>query len=165
MTHVRLRRWTDVDFPILAQSNAPEMTRFLGGPESDAAVARRHERYLRGWDVGLPRMFAIVDDAGVALGSIGWWEATWRDHAVYETGWTVFEHAQRRGVATAALALVVSDVREHGERRLLMACPAVDNVASNALCRAGGFTVAETREDTIRGATLTLNFWTLDPGA
>gem|GEM_PF-688251 len=160
---MRLRRWTDLDIPILEESNAPEMTEHLGGPEDDAQIHRRHERYLRGWDVGMPRMFAIVDERGTALGSIGWWESEFQGEPAYETGWSALPSAQGRGVAKSALALLVADVRAHGERRPLTAFPSVHNAASNALCRAGGFELRGTQQEEFRGAQLQMNVWVLDP--
>ena len=162
---VRLRRWTDADLPILEGSNTPAMTEHLGGPESTAEVLRRHERYLRGWDVGMPRMFAIVDQRGSALGGIGWWESEWQGEPAYETGWSVLPSAQGRGVAKAALALVVADVRAHGEPRPLTAFPSVYNSASNALCRAGGFELRGTQDEDFRGTQMLMNIWVLEPPA
>jgi RimJ/RimL family protein N-acetyltransferase len=165
---VRLRRWTDADFPILVESNSEDMTRYLGGPETDAQLARRHERYLRGWDVGMPRMFAIVDALGQALGGIGWWDTEWNGQPAYETGWSVLPHAQGRGVAKAALALVVEDVRGHGLNipntesiRPLVAFPNAANAASNAVCRSAGFELVGTDQSEFRGMMSTWNVWVL----
>ena len=46
---------------------------------------------------------------------------------------------QGRGIAGAALRLVIRLVAARGERTLLVAYPGVDNPGSNALCRAAGF--------------------------
>ncbi|WP_084039555.1 GNAT family N-acetyltransferase [Demequina sp. NBRC 110053] len=156
---VRLRRWTDADLAILEAGNSPEMTRHLGGPESTAEVRRRHERYLRGWDLGMPRMFAAVSTAGRPLGSVGWWESTFQERDVYELGWLVLPAAQGRGAATAMTRLAVADAIAQGDGRDLMACPSVDNAASNGVCRAAGFTLVETSTETFRGVEMTLNFW------
>lgn len=165
MTGYRLRRWTDADLPLLIAANAPEMTAHLGGPETDARVRRRHEQYVRGWDAGMPRMFSIRDDAGVGVGGIGWWPSEWDGHACYEAGWTVLPAFQRRGAASAAVRLLVEDVRAHldaspGAEPLLMACPNVDNDASNALCRTVGFERRGRIEEEYRGVDMTLNVWT-----
>ncbi|GIG53364.1 GNAT family N-acetyltransferase [Demequina activiva] len=155
---VRLRRWADVDLPLLHAANTVDMTRFLVAPESDAQVLRRHERYLRGWDVEDPRMFAIVDDRGEGLGSIGWWDAEFHG-PVKEVGWAVLPQAQGRGVASAALRELWRLLREGGASVPMMACPSVDNVASNALCQAVGFELEETSSADFRGETMTLNWW------
>jgi len=158
---VRLRRWTDVDLALLHAINTPEMTEYLVAAETGAQLAHRHERYLRGWDVGMPRMFAVVDAAGRSLGSIGWWESSWESGECYELGWSVLPEAQGRGVATRAVALVLSDIAACGDGRDVMACPSVDNEASNALCRTAGFSLATTLEEEFRGERLTLNVWVL----
>lgn len=169
MDGVRLRRWTDADLPILDASNAPDMTRHVGGPESDDQVRRRHERYLRGWDAGMPRMFAIVNDRGAPLGSIGWWDSVLPDGTVaYETGWSVLPAHQGKGVATRGLALLVDDVRERiatgsADKRSLVAFPSVENEASNALCRRAGFEQRGILVEDFRAATLVLNVWVIDP--
>ncbi len=155
----RIRRWTDADYPLLVAANAPEMTRYLAGPETVPQLRRRHERYIRGWDEGMPRMFAIVDEAGVGVGGIGWWESDWNGRGVYETGWNVLPAYQRHGAASAALRLVIGDARTHGDRDLLMACPAVDNEASNAVCRSAGLVRRGPKTDELRGQELELNGW------
>jgi len=158
---VRLRRWTDADLALLHAINTPEMTEFLVASETDAQLSRRHERYLRGWDVGLPHMFAVVDGPGRPLGSIGWWESAWEGGDCYELGWSVLPEVQGRGVATRAVRLAVEDIGRHGDGRDLMACPSVDNEASNALCRTAGFSLAGVIEEEFRGERLTLNVWVL----
>jgi L-amino acid N-acyltransferase YncA len=44
---VTLERWGEGDLPVLEAANTPEMTAFLGGPETAEQLAKRHERYLR----------------------------------------------------------------------------------------------------------------------
>lgn len=45
---------------------------------------------------------------------------------------------------------------------MLTACPAVQNLASNGVCRHNGFTLHGTFTETFRGAELTPNDWALD---
>ncbi|SEJ52237.1 GNAT family N-acetyltransferase [Demequina mangrovi] len=165
----RLRRWTDADLPLLHAANVPEMMEHLAGPESAQRIRRRHEQYIRGWDSGRPHMYTVRrDDASEALGSIGWWESELRGEPCLETGWMVPPAHQRQGVATAAVRLLVDEartaVREHDLPTTLLACPNVDNVASNALCRRAGFTHEGTLEDDYRGVPMTLNIWTISLG-
>lgn len=135
---------------------------YIGGPESDAQVSDRHERYLRFWDTGEARSFVITDGAET-LGAICVWKTTWRDQDVWETGWFVVPEAQGRGAGTAAVRLLVADARAHTEERtLLTAFPDRRNLPSNALCRNAGFTLAGQRPDVFRGASLQMNEWVLD---
>lgn len=165
---VRLRRWTDADLPILEGSNTAEMTRFLGGPESPQQLRHRHEVYLRGWDAGTSRMFAIVSARGEPLGGIGVWVSSLPNGSdAWETGWSVLPHAQRQGVAKAALALLIDDLRGRIARgdaaqQPLTASPSVANTGSNALCRGVGFEWTGTLVEEFRDAQLTLNVWVLD---
>jgi RimJ/RimL family protein N-acetyltransferase len=62
---------------------------------------------------------------------------------VYETGWAVLSEFQGRGIAAAATELVIEAARSEGRNRYLYAYPAVDNGASNAICRKAGFKLQE----------------------
>lgn len=59
---VRLRSWSENDLWLLWRQNASEMTRHLGGPESEAKLIDRHHRYLQPGQ--RDRMFRIVVDGG-----------------------------------------------------------------------------------------------------
>ncbi|NYI41157.1 GNAT family N-acetyltransferase [Demequina lutea] len=93
---------------------------------------------------------------------MGWWLTTWRDQPVYEAGWGVVPEAQGRGIAKSAVALLITDARSHGERRLLTAFPSVDNAASNHLCSSAGFKNHGIESFPFRGTTLTVNAWALE---
>ena len=67
---VTLKRWGPGDLVVLERANTPEMTRFLGGPESDEALRRRHADYLSLWEPGDIRMFRVEVD-GVTAGYAG----------------------------------------------------------------------------------------------
>ncbi|MET9604559.1 GNAT family N-acetyltransferase [Streptomyces sp. NPDC006512] len=142
-TRVRLEPWAAGDFWLLERANEPVMTEHLGGPETPEKLADRHRRYLElgAREPAAGRMFRVVlEDSGETVGSIGFWERTWRDEPVYETGWGVLPEHQGRGLAAAALAELVRHVTAHGDRRALHAFPGTDHPASNAVCRRGGFT-------------------------
>jgi RimJ/RimL family protein N-acetyltransferase len=136
------------------------MTEHLGGPESDDEVVTRHENYLRHWNTGSARMF-VMDADGSSVGAIGWWTTQWRDEDVHETGWFVVPESQGRGIAGAAVALLISDARQFGTLRLLTAFPAITNEPSNALCAKSGFDLAGVAEFPFRGTVLHVNAWVL----
>jgi RimJ/RimL family protein N-acetyltransferase len=142
---VRLEAWGERDLPLLTQLlGDPTMTEHLGGPESPAQLAERLARYERLADSGQGRMFKIVDAAtGESVGSVGYWERTWRDERVYEIGWMVLPRFQGQGIATLATAQAIAVARSDGKHRFLHAFPSVDNPPSNALCRKLGFTLVE----------------------
>ncbi|MFI9046598.1 GNAT family N-acetyltransferase [Streptomyces sp. NPDC053427] len=153
---VRIEEWTADDIDLLHRLNTPEMTEHLGGPETEAQLAARHGRYL-GLD-GTGQMFRVVlttgdgatgdetdgDEPGdcsgeTVVGSVGYWELTWRGARAYETGWGVLPEFQGRGIAAAAARAVIAAARTGGRHRYLHAFPSVEHHASNAVCRKAGF--------------------------
>jgi RimJ/RimL family protein N-acetyltransferase len=163
MTEVALRPWDAGDLRLLERANEPEMTTHLVASETPAEVRARHRRYLALQERGDERMFAMEVD-GETVGSIGWWDTTWRSVDVHETGWFVLPEAQRRRYATAALRLVIADAERRGTCAALMAFPSVANVASNRLCETSGFTLAATEDIEFRGATMAVNAWSVKLG-
>ena len=137
---IRLEAWSEDDLELLVLKNAPEMKTHLGGPEPEERLLFRHERYLGMRDPKAGQMLVVVYD-GQRVGSIGYWERTWHDEAVYETGWAIVPAFQGRGLATAAARAVAERVRAQRRHRHLHAFPSVDHPASNAICRKAGFTL------------------------
>jgi RimJ/RimL family protein N-acetyltransferase len=160
---LELQPWSDGDLPLLEQlMGDPQMMVDLGGPESKEQIRRRHERYLR-----LPEtdhMFKIVQGPEfTAVGSIGYWEKTWRDQLVYEMGWSVLPEFQGRGIATAAGDAAIAQGRLEHRHRFMHAFPSVSNAASNAICRKLGFRLIEAHEfEYPPGSFMRCNDWELD---
>ena len=161
---VALRPWAAGDLWLLQRLlGDPEMTRHLGGPESQEAIRARHERFLVA-DPESHGLFAVTaGPAAEAVGWVGYWESEWRGELVWECGWNVLPEAQGRGVATAAAALMIDDARRRGRHRHLHAIQAVGNAASNALCRRLGFELlGEVEVDYPTGVVMRSNDWRLD---
>jgi len=110
------------------------MMEHLGGIESMEQIERRHARFLSS-----PGMFTVWEGDAV-VGSVGFWEKTWRGEVVYETGWMILPQYAGRGLATEAAREVVSLTRKERRLQFLHAFPNVENAASNAVCRNAGFT-------------------------
>jgi RimJ/RimL family protein N-acetyltransferase len=162
---VRIEPWAAGDLPLLRRLlGDPSMTVHLGGPESEAKLIDRQSRYEQIGDTGSGRMFKIIDQAtGEALGSVGYWEKAWRDTQVYETGWMVLPEFQGRGIASLGTAAVITAARNERRHRFLHAFPAVENTASNAICRKLGFTLLEACEfEYPPGHRMRCNDWRLD---
>lgn len=163
---IHLEPWSDADLPLLRRLlGDPAMTAFLGGPEPEAKLAERQERYARPGS----GQFKIVEDAGGADGGsggagwVGYWEADWHGDAVYEVGWAVVPEAQGRGYAQAATRRLIDVIRRDGDRRFVHAYPSVENGPSNAICRRLGFTLLEAREfEYPKGHWMLCNDWQLD---
>ena len=171
MSDVALRPWSSGDGALLHRLlGVPEMTRYLGGPEAPEAIAARHERYVVA-DADTHGLFAVtVGPDARPVGWVGYWESEWGGESVWECGWNVLPEEQGHGIATAAAALMIADVRRRGRHRHLHAFSTVDNAASNALCRTLGFELlGEVEVDYANGAVMRSNDWRLDlaasPGA
>jgi len=162
---VRIEPWGEGDLPILEKTlGDPEMTKYLGGPESDEKLAERQRKFEELADSGTGRMFKVVDEAtGQAVGSVGYWDRTEGGEEVYETGWFVIPAFQGRGIATSATALAIARARSEGKHRYLYAYPSVENLPSNAICNKLGFTLIEEREfEYPPGTFMRCNCWRLD---
>ena len=140
------------------------MTEHLGGPESPEKLANRQRKYEKLAGTSDDRMFKIVlVDTGEAVGSAGYWTREWNGEEVYETGWSVLPAFQGQGIAAAATQLVVEKAREAGRHRYMLAYPAVDNAASNAICRKLGFTLLGADDfEYPKGRFMRCNEWRLD---
>jgi RimJ/RimL family protein N-acetyltransferase len=162
---VHIEPWGEGDLPLLEKTlGDPEAMTYLGGPESPEKLAERHDRFLRLPGTGQGQMFRIVDDeTGIAVGHVGFWERTWRDEDVYETGWNVVTDFQGRGIATTAMQQLIARLKAGAPHRFLHAFPGVENAPSNSICRKLGFTLLEDCEfEYPKGSFMRCNDWRLD---
>jgi len=134
---LRIEPWEDSDGDLVRKlTGDPAMMEHLGGAENEERIADRQRRYAEP-DSG---MFKIVDGAtGAAIGSVGFWERTWRDESVLETGWSVLPPHQGRGAAASAMRQLIALAQAEGGYGAMHAFPSVANAASNAICRKLGF--------------------------
>jgi RimJ/RimL family protein N-acetyltransferase len=165
---IELRPWSDGDLRVAERCLADHaMMEHLGGPQSRAQILDAHARYLDAGRSGTGQMFAVVLGASSEpVGSIGYWEKTWRDELVYEAGWMIYTEHQGRGLAGGAVAMLIPRLpRDHG-RRLLHAFPSVANPPSNEICRKSGFTnLGEVAFEYPPGHPMQCNDWCLDLAA
>ncbi|MGW6898819.1 GNAT family N-acetyltransferase [Streptomyces sp. NPDC054919] len=161
---VQIEPWADTDLDLLRRLNTPEMTEHLGGPETEEQILNRHKRYLEPGEEGSGGMFRVVTFPDrESVGSIGYWERTWRGETVYETGWGTLPEFAGRGLATAAGAAVIACARAEHRHRYLHAYPSVDHPASNAICSKLGFTLLGVCDfEYPPGNTMRCNDWRLD---
>jgi RimJ/RimL family protein N-acetyltransferase len=161
---VLLEPWSDGDFDLLRRINAPEMTAHLGGPETEEQLFIRHQRYVHAPDDGTGQMFrtVLVPD-GVVVGSIGYWERTWQDETVFETGWSVLPEYQGRRIGAASAKAVVGFAAATRRNRHIHAFPSVGHPASNSVCERAGFTfVGECDFEYPPGNPIRCNDWRYD---
>ncbi len=161
---MQLLPYTDADQQLTeALETDPDVMRELGGPIPRSEIPRIHRRRL-----GDPWWFKIaIEPDGPAAGTIGIWEKDFRGAMLHETGWMVLPEYQGRGVATAALALLIDRVRAEPRFDSMHAFPPVTNTPSNALCRKFGFSLLEQADFVYAGRPLHCNHWALDtpPGS
>jgi len=140
---VRLERWGDEDLPLLRRlTGDPVMMEHLGGAESEAKLAERQARYTAAIDPAVTGTFRIIEEAsGEAAGWVGYWEHERLGETIYEMGWSVLPEFQGRGIARAAALAAIAVARAQRRHRYVHAFPSVGNPASNAVCRAAGFTL------------------------
>ncbi len=163
-TQVRIEPWAAGDLELLyALVGDPVMMEHLGGPESPEKIVERQGRYEHiGSDAG--RVFkVVVVETGEAVGFVGYWEREWGGGWIYEAGWSVIPAFQGQGVAVAATAQAMGAARHDGRHRFVHAFPAVDNAASNAICRKLGFELLGATEfEYPPGRPMVCNDWRLD---
>lgn len=162
---MRIEPWGDGDLPLLKKTvGDPELMEHLGGPESDEKIADRQAKFARLAASGTGRMFKIVDVAtSEAVGSVGYWDRSWRGDEVYEMGWFVVSGHHGRGIASMGTAQAIATARAEDRHRFVHAFPSVENAPSNAICRKMGFTLLEACEfEYPPGSFMRCNDWQLD---
>jgi RimJ/RimL family protein N-acetyltransferase len=155
---VELLRYDDADFPLAeALETDPVMMRELGGPTDLDRLRKAHQRRI-----SEPWYFKIVPDpSGPPAGTIGIWDTELDGATIHETGWMVLPAFQGRGIATAALRLLIDRARNEPRFESIHAFPAVTNGPSNALCRKFHFSLVRARDFVYKDQTLHCNHWTL----
>jgi RimJ/RimL family protein N-acetyltransferase len=97
---------------------------------------------------------------------VGYWEHAWRGDTVWEIGWSVVPEFQRRGIASRAVGLLLEKIAAEGQDRPILAYPAVDNEASNAVCRKAGMTlIGQAVVEFPPGNPFRANEWVIQPAS
>jgi RimJ/RimL family protein N-acetyltransferase len=156
---VELQAYEDRDFWLTeALETDPEVMRELGGPIERTRLLEVHRRRLDD-----PWWLKIVPEpGGPAVGTIGVWETRHGDDELFETGWMVLPAHQGRGIASAALTLLIERVEAEPRFPSIHAFPPVTNAPSNALCRKFGFALVGQDDFVYAGRTLHCNHWSLE---
>jgi RimJ/RimL family protein N-acetyltransferase len=133
----------------------------LGGPVARDEIPAIHQRRVATTEAD-PWYFVVVTDDDEPAGALGIWETEHDGATVHETGWMLAREFHGRGLATAALALLLDRARAEPRFEQIHAWPGVTNPASNALCRKFGFELLGEEDGGYRGAKLRVNHWVLD---
>lgn len=139
------------------------MTADLGGPRRPEDMPEKVARDVREAASGVAWNLMIMPDASsphLVAGAINVYVGQARRS---EIGWMVLPEYQGRGLAKAAVRLVLE--RERVERRwgTLHAFTSSANVASNALCRSVPFVLLGEESCTFDGREYAVNHWTAYP--
>jgi RimJ/RimL family protein N-acetyltransferase len=159
LTSLRLYRDEDLALTETMETD-PAVMAELGGPVPREEIPALHRRRLESV-ASDPWWFVIVTDDGEAAGEIGIWEAEHDGATVHETGWMLARPFHGRGLASAALGLLLDRARAEPGFERLHAWPGVSNPASNALCRRFGFELLGEEDGGYRDAVLRVNHWML----
>ena len=141
----------------------PRMMTELGGP-LPPGQERKVRDIVDGVRDGTNWYFVIVpgDDPSVGAGTVCIWEGSHDGQPINEIGWMVLPRFQGRGLGKAAVLAVLDRARAESRWDVVHAFPGVTNAASNALCRAAGFTQLEECDIEYVGRTLRCNHWRID---
>jgi RimJ/RimL family protein N-acetyltransferase len=153
---VKLRTYTDADFGLTQELETdPDVMRELGGPIAKSALPEIHRGRLND-----PWWFKIVTEpSGESVGTIGIWDTVHEGETIHETGWMVLPAHQGRGIASAALRLLIDRVRVEPRFLTMHAFPPVSNAPSNALCGKFGFDLVDEVDFIYAGKVLRCNHW------
>jgi RimJ/RimL family protein N-acetyltransferase len=162
---VELALYSDADaWLTVAIECDPRMMSELGGPITPEEAAEAHRRRVA-TVASDPWWFTIVLEPGERpVGMLGVWRSEDEGKPVDEIGWMVLPAYQGRGIATAALRMLLDRARDDPRFERVHAFPAVSNAPSNALCRKFGFSLAGERDVEFRGRRLRCNHWELGVG-
>lgn len=144
---IDLRPWTEHDLGLMTRLlGDPAMTAHLGGPESPEKLRSRLDRYLAMAPADGRTFVVTLGPERQDVGSVVYWAHPIRDEPALEIGWSVLPEFQGRGIATRATARCLEIAAAETDVRTIHAFPAVDNAASNAVCRKLGFEIVDTSD-------------------
>jgi RimJ/RimL family protein N-acetyltransferase len=162
VTSLELLAWDDTGLDLLRAMNTAEQKQHLGGPETEAKMLDRHQRYLTYHRPGETEMLRIAV-GGEIVGSIGYWEVTRDGGLAYETGWEIVAARHGRGIGGGAAGALMARLKAVAAYRYVFAFPTPDNPGSNGICRKLGFELVGVEEaEYPKGVWAPHNVWRLD---
>jgi RimJ/RimL family protein N-acetyltransferase len=145
----------------------PAMMTELGGPlprDGIEEIVSRHARLTRPGEA-LICMIVPDDDPAVVAGTVALFVREHEGKPLAELGWAVLPPFQGRGIAKAAVRMLLDRARDQRRWGLVHAFPGVTNPASNAVCRSTGFTLVGPLDVWFAGRLCRANHWQIDAGA
>jgi len=154
--------WDESGLALLQAMNTPEQKRHLGGPESEAKLLDRHQRYLTYHQPGDVEVLRVAAD-GEIVGAVVYWSREEAGETIYEMGWEILSCHGGRGLGTASAAAALVRLQPIATHRYVYAYPTPENAGSNGICRKLGFELIGTDDfEYPKGVFSPHNIWRLD---
>lgn len=144
----------------------PEMMAELGGPLPRDGMEAKVRGDVADTAAGRSWVLMILPDdgdPGTAAGVVAIWSHPEGGEPISEIGWMVLPEFQGRGLATAAVRLVLQRAQAEQRWGVVHAFPGVTNGPSNGICRRLGFTLVGEQDVVFADRTLRANHWLIDP--
>jgi RimJ/RimL family protein N-acetyltransferase len=145
----------------------PAMMAELGGPQPRDGIEQMVRRHARDSRSGTALICMIVpgNDPTAVAGTVTLTTGEHDGETLTEMGWAVLPEFQGRGLAKAAVRLLLDRARAQGRWGLVHAFPGISNAGSNAVCRSVGFTLVGQRDVWFADKLFHSNHWQLDTAA
>jgi RimJ/RimL family protein N-acetyltransferase len=144
----------------------PVMMAELGGPLPRKGIEAKVARDVQQAAADAAWIKMIIPDGSepeVVAGSVALWSHDDSGVPMSEIGWMVHPEFQGRGIAKAAVHMLLALARDQDRWGLVHAFPAVTNVPSNGVCRSVGFRFVEETETTFADRLFRTNHWVINP--
>jgi RimJ/RimL family protein N-acetyltransferase len=149
----------------------PVMMAELGGPLPREGIEAKVEHDVKEAASGAAWIKMIVMDEpepDAVAGSLALWsheeEGLGQEGPITEIGWMVLPEFQGRGIAKAAVRMLLELARDQGRLGPVHAFPGVTNGPSNGICRSLGFTLLGELDIIYAGARIIkTNHWVFAP--
>lgn len=143
----------------------PVMMAELGGPQPVEGIPSKLAEDIAAARAGASWNFMAVPEGGTdVVGSVVVWTNQDVDGQPYsEIGWMVLPEYQGRGIAKAAVRMVLDRARREDRWGPIHAYPGITNGPSNGICRSLGFTLVGDEVIDFADTHFRANHWVIDP--
>ncbi|HEX5402585.1 MAG TPA: GNAT family N-acetyltransferase [Pseudonocardiaceae bacterium] len=146
----------------------PVMMAELGGPLPRDGIEAKVRRDVEDATADRAWIQMILVDGNTVAGNVVLWAhdpTSPGEQPMSEIGWMVLPEHQGRGVAKAAVRMLLRRARDERRWGIVHAFPGVANGPSNGICRSLGFTLIGEQDTEFAGRVLRTRHWQIDPSA
>lgn len=141
----------------------PVMMAELGGPLPRDGIEDKVRRDAEAAAADTSWAYMIIpDESSDVAGQVVLWQHEDYGEPVSEIGWMVLPEFQGRGLAKAAVRMLLDLARDDKRWGVVHAYPGITNGPSNGICRSLGFTLVGEQETEFAGLMLRSNHWSID---